>query len=352
MIKGTARLIRAWGSGQLEADIVAPGEGRSWEGTLAVVLSSQEQLEPAIGSGVVAADSRVFSPGAADDDSGPIVMGYDGSLTDPGGDVQIGPQFFLQTQDYGTSEYLSLIGATLIRVVDEQDFAAYLSDADNAYTEGVFVDFVSHPMVRLCDVGALGATTPADGPRLRLWVDEGDVVHTSVAGAPLGSLTDGLPALEQQWKEFNAASAGPCAVSLATAVPEATRVEALARRPWLGHYLDAVAAIRSLRIRQNGDLGRLKVSGFGHRVDPDLQGVTGADVAAGAPVLLWEGEVGYLYAPDTERLFQLSIPVARHVERLLVHGNLADAAAGGDLSDLTAVQEHFSRAGVDLSPRG
>lgn len=349
-MKGTARLIRVWGSGQLGSDILDVGEAPPATASLAVVLERAAHLDQARESGLVGDDTRVFVPGATDSSEGPVVLGYDGSLSDPGSDVQIGPQFFLQTQDYGTSEYLSLIGATLIKVVDEGDFSAFLDDADAAFSDGVFLDFATHPLVRLCDVGALGGRAPEDGPRLRLYVDAAGQVSTSTSGAVLGRLGDDLATLQAAWDGINGTSVRPCAVSLARVLPEDVRVAALLGRPWLPRYHGALAALRSLRARDLADVRDVRVSGFGGRRVPELADVRepwdlGQD---DAPVLLWTEDCAYLYAVASERLFQLSTATGAQVERLLVTGALPSAGTAAEADQLSRLRDHFHHAGLRL----
>jgi hypothetical protein len=349
-------LIKVWGSGQLGTDVLEPGEPLPTEGAMAVVLESAEHFDRACSTGLVAADTRVFVPGASDsteDPDGPVVLGYDGSLSDPGGDVQIGTQFFLQTQDYGTSEYLSLIGATLVKVVDGRDFDAYLADADTALAEGAFPDFATHPLVRLCDVAALGGPIGVDGPRLRLYVGADGVISTSTAGAPLGELGDDLAALEETWSKINAESALPCAVGLARAVEEDVRVAGLRERPWIGRYHGALGAVRALRARNIGDGRDIRVSGFGGRMLRELEDVAQPrDLRRDeAPLLLWTGEDAYVHSPATERVFRVPLPAAARVERLLVHGSPEAAAGADDLDQLIRVRDYFAGAGIPLCER-
>jgi hypothetical protein len=349
-VRGTARFIRVWGSGQLEADILSRGERLTADAALAVVLERATHLDRALESGLVGPETRVFVPGAQDSTDGAVVIGYDGSISDPGGDVQIGAQFFLQTQDYGTSEYLSLIGATLVKVVDERDFQAFLADADAAREHGSFVDFATHPLVRLCDVAGLGAAAGVDGPRLRLYVDAEGVISTSTAGAPLGQLGDDLGTLEAAWNKINGESARPCAVSLAQAVDEDVRVAALEERPWIARYHGAIAAVRNLRAREIADGRDIRVSGFGGRLAPELGDITDPwDLRQDdAPLLLWTDDAAYLYAAAAERVFQLPHSTAVQVERLLVHGSPQAAGDAADRDQVTRIHEHFSNVGVAL----
>lgn len=350
MVKGTIRLIKTWGSGTLSRDMAPDGDVGPHEGSLTAVLERAEHLAAMQESGLVGVDSRVFVPGASDDHEGPVVLGYEGSLSDPGGDVQIGPQFFMQTQDYGTSEYLSLIGATLVRVVDGSDFETFLEDADRARETGEFADFAAHPLTRICDAPSLGAPVPDRGPRLRVYVDAEGRVSTSPGGAVLGTVTDDLDTLETAWAKANAASAWPCAVSLAASVPEDLRVDGLSSRPWIGAYHSALAAIRDVRGRDMAPHDEIAVSGFGQVLDEELADEPRPDLERGdAPVVLWSGDSAFVHDPRSERTFQLGVPVARVVERVLVLGP-HQAATGEHASHVAQVSEFFSSTGVSLVP--
>ena len=348
-VKGTARFIRVWGTGQVGTDVIEPGEVVTTEGSLAVVLERAEHLDQVRDTGLVAPETRVFVPGAYDSPDGPIVLGYDGSLSDPGGDVQIGTQFFLQTQDYGTSEYLSLIGATLVKVVDERDYEAFLVDADAALRNGGFSDFATHPMVRLCDAASLGAPIGTDGPRLRLYVAADRTISTSTTGTVLGEIGDDLAALDAQWNKINGESTHPCAVALSTVVPEDVRVAGLTERPWIARYHGAIAAIRSLRSRNLTDGRDVRVSGFGGRLVSELADVVEPwDMAQEeAPLLLWTPSAAYLYSAESERIFQVPAGASADVDRLLVHGS-AEAAQSGDLDRLARIRDHFDAVGVPV----
>jgi hypothetical protein len=339
-----------WGSGQLGSDILDPGETPATDASLAVVLERAEHLDRARETGLVGADTRVFVPGASDSADGAIILGYDGSLSDPGGDVQIGAQFFLQTQDYGTSEYLSLIGATLVKIVDGRDFDDFLTDADAAREKGNFADFLTHPLVRLCDVSALGGSIGHDGPRLRLYVDADGGISTTTAGARLGGLGDDLTALDVAWNKINGDSAQPCAVALARAVDEGTRVAELAARPWITRYHDAISALRGLRARDVGDGHEIRVSGFGGRLVPELDEVEKPwDLQqVDAPLLLWTDRSSYLFSAGSERTFQLPTETGSQVERLLVHGSVAAAVEAGGSDQLARLRDYFDDAGVPL----
>jgi hypothetical protein len=345
---GPAKLhLASWGTG---AGLRRP-DGATGTGT--VVLESPAHLEQLLGGDLVGAGTLVLVPGEqggeeGDPTGGPLVLGYQGSLVEPGDEMSIGDSFFLQTQDYGTSQYMSVIGPTLIRITEPADFEAFLADADTARDKGEFPGHVIEPAVRLADLSALGAGPGADGPHTRLHVYGDGRVSTAPGGIPLGTLDSTLDELHVEWERVNSAAAHPCAVSLSAVVPDEERSAALAARPWLGRYLAALDALRELRSR--GVLG-LRVSGFGARLDASLADAGRPADHAGTelPLLLWADETTYVHLPAGGRFFQLDARAARVAEALLVHGDFEASARHTDPEALRQVITFFATAGVRLT---
>ncbi|MFF9980368.1 daptide biosynthesis RiPP recognition protein [Streptomyces erythrochromogenes] len=354
-LKRAKRQLASWGTGRTGPGNNGPAQDTR---TATVVLESAEQLAPVLASDFVGDRTVVFvpdgppgsqadpqSPAAAE----PLVVPYEGSLAEPGDEMSVGDSFFLQTQDYATSEYMSVIGPTLIRITEEADFDAYLADADRARNQGAFAAFTTDPAVRIGDLSALGAGPVGDGPFTRLYVRSTAEVSLSPVALPLGTVADGGAALAAEWTRLNSASAQPCAVSLGLAVPDRSRTGALTARPWLGRYLAALDAVRELRSRGIADL---KVSGFGGRLVPGLAelGENAADRHdADTPLLLWTEEKAVVHHAGTGRFFALDHAAAELAETLLVHGSVEAAAAHADRAALTQVETFFSNAGVRLS---
>ena len=349
MIKGSRRTLKTWGSGLVTPDVFESGTATHGDYTAIAVLARSSHLAPLVESGLVGPQSRIFAPGIRDEGPEPMMMGYEGSLSDPGGEVQVGASFFLQTQDYGTSEYLSLIGATLVRVVDDRDLGCFLEDADRARESGDFPVFLTHHLVRLCDAPALGAPMTNDGPGLRVYVDEGGGISTSPSGLRLGEVGDSLSQLDKEWQNLNGGDVS-CSVCLGAVVDNTARASTVAERPWLARYHGAISGLQHLRGRDIGLEGEVSVSGFGGRLDPDLAGV--ADPAderdETAPVLMWIGNDVYLHDASTDRSFRLDSGTGVLAERLLVHGSVEAASSTGDRNNLTKVASYFARADVPL----
>ncbi|MFD6421999.1 daptide biosynthesis RiPP recognition protein [Streptomyces sp. NPDC060198] len=369
--------LRSWVTGRrLLGD--TPGGG-----TATVVLEDAAHLPALLASDVVGPRSLVLvprgdadfaepggtrdtgeTPGEGDGSthgSGAVVVGFEGSLSEPGGDASIGGALFLQVQDYGTSPYMSLLGTTLVRVAGEADFEAFLADADRARLEGEFAAFAVSPAVQLADLPALGSGESGDGPGTRLWVAADGGVSVSPQGARLGTVGDSAAALDARWAELTAEDATGAPLSLTTAVPEGVRAAQTAERPWLARYMAALDVLRDLHVHGVTDV---RVSGFGGRLVPSLESVDGPRDADDprAPFLAWTPEAAYVRVPGHDRTFRLGRPAAGVAERLLVHGSPASALeharaeAGGDApaplteAAVTAVLAFFTERGVPLLP--
>ncbi|MGY0018367.1 daptide biosynthesis RiPP recognition protein [Streptomyces sp. YJ-C3] len=346
----------SWGTGQ-----PLPGAAHAgMQGSVTVVVESDAHLAAVLASDLVGPGSAVFAPGAPADAAADrrvaLVMGYEGSLGEPGGDLVLEDDdtFYLQTQDYGTSAYMSVIGATLVRVMEDGDFEAFLTDADAAFSEGTFPSFVTDPAVQLTDVAALGADLADDGPRTRLYVRADGSISTGPGGLELARIDDGphlFGAVTERWEKANALSALPCAAALADVVDDGIRVRELAGRPWIGRYLKAIEAVRELRARGES---QIRVSGFGGRLAPvpaespePVVGCHDVDDAA-VPLLLWTDDAAFVRAEG--RTFRISRTAGEAVEALLVRGSLDAASAVADRVLLAEVVRTFAAGGVRLVP--
>ncbi|WP_405979356.1 daptide biosynthesis RiPP recognition protein [Streptomyces sp. NBC_00158] len=328
---GIKRHLMLWGTGK-------PGAELSATGSATVVLENPDHLSTLLGSDLVGPHSVVFAPGHTPDagiPDGPVVAGYEGSLSEPGLECSLGTDFYLQIQNYGVSAYMSVVGPTLIRVADDMDLDAYLADADQARQTGAFPDFLTNPVIQLADLPALGAGPAGDGPRRRLYADQDGRLSTTPGGTPLGFLgEDTLEQLDTRWLlDTAAADGGPAA-----------------ERPWLGRYLTAVSAIRDLRAR--GLAADVRVSGFGGRLNAAAASVpaeTAADTAdARLPLLLWSGEDAFVHDPASGRTFGLDPVAAGLAEVLLVAGSVEAGASYADRAGLEQVAAWFEDAGVTL----
>ncbi|WP_116246387.1 daptide biosynthesis RiPP recognition protein [Nocardiopsis sp. FIRDI 009] len=328
--------LMSWGTGQ------EPPATAVTDGAATIVVSDPGHLPEVIGSDLVGTGTVVLAPGTYDT---PGVVGFDGSLDEPGGEASLGDEFFLQTQDYATSEFMSILGPTLVRVGNTEDFRLFLADADRALEEGVFPDFAIAPALRFADVPGLGHGPGIDGPGLRLHVSPEGRISTAPGGSGIGRVGDSLSALRAAWGRANGDSTAPCAVCLGEAVPEAERAAALRERPWLGRYLTVVEALRTMNLNNIADL---RVSGFGGRITEGLAG-EGHDTDLRddrAPVVMWNSESGYVYDPGTRKVFVLEHVAASAAELLVSTGSRDRAAQYAPLGPLARVEDFLSRSGA------
>lgn len=354
------RHLMSWSTGAIDpglgpgaaGDAGGAGGAGGADGAATVLLETGEALREVIARGLAGPGSLVLAPASADvaaaTGASVEVQEYDGSPAEPGEELALGDDFYLQIQDYATSAYMSVIAPTLVRITGADDLAAFCADADEARATGTFPDFLVAAPVQLADIPGLGGDRRLDGPGLRLHVTADGEVSTSPAGAALGTVADGGQALASVWRERNAASTQPCAVCLGGVVDEETRAAELARRPWLGRYHAAVTAVRELHVRGMYDI---QVSGFGARLNEDL---TAAPDPADAtdptlPLLLWAEEQVYVCRPGYGRTFQISTEMGRLAERLLVAGSRQAAADSADADQLAVVADKFAAAGAPLT---
>jgi len=239
---------------------------------------------------------------------------YEGSAAENGAELTIDGTFFVQIQDYVSSAFLPIAGPAIVRVCSDDDYTAFLDDADIACRSGVFPEHLTHPLVQLGDVCALGSSVPCAAPKLRrLYINELGEVRSAPGGIALGAVTSKDP---QAWSaranDLLTTGVDPC---LAGVVSGERLRESRSSRPWLARYLWALEARRQLAGR---GVRNVKVSGFGGRIVDGLESL-GIPVDAGAespaaPVLLTAGDDSYVFVPAGARLFKVGADAARLVE--------------------------------------
>ncbi|WP_063762950.1 daptide biosynthesis RiPP recognition protein [Streptomyces rimosus] len=354
MVNGIKGRLTVWATGQGPVGDTGTGEPGSPTGTALMVLESPEHLAQIIGSDLVSPRTTLFVPGHGGSADGPHIVGYEGSLSEPGTEFSMSSgteTFYLQLQSYGISEYMSVIGPTLIRIADAADFAAFLADADRARLDGVFPDFLGHPVIQLADLAGLGAAVTGDGPRRRLYAGADGRLSLSPGGRRLGSVGDDWATLQAEWSRVAGADAHSGPVCLGDVLPEEARVPELASRPWLSRYFAALDGIRRLRVM---GLPTPRVSGFGGRLMaglPDPSATTQPSDAIGTdlPLLLWTDEEAYLHSAVTHRTFRVGLPAAELVEALLACGSVEAAASFADRDALRQVATRFGAADMRLT---
>lgn len=321
--------------------------------TAAVVLESGDHLRTLHDTGVIGTDSMVFVPES--DPAGRAAPGdaelvpYEGAAHGSGSEFSLGGRFFLQIQKYSISQYMSVVGPTLVRIEDEEDFAVFVQDADDARAEGRFPAFLTNPLVHLADVVALGGPWTASGPAQRLYVASDGTCSISPTGSPLGVVGEPLDALDAQWRAANAASTRPCAVALGGSVAEQRRVTAVLERPWLADYLAALDTLRQGAAR--GATG-LKVSGFGGRLAPDgFEAPVSSPGGAPAPVVAYNEQGALVHDVRSGRTLGMDVEVATLVDLLVGGAGLEHAARFAPLEALRTVEAKLAQHGM-LVPAG
>lgn len=301
--------------------------GRSPHGTeptgRTVVLESAELLPAVLAGDLVDERTLVLAPGPVTTDD-PRVLAHGGRLDEPGQEFTLGDDFFLQVQSYGLSEFVTIAGATLVRLADVEDLEDFVADAARVRTDGTFPIALVHPAVQFADAALLAGDLRTAGPTHRLYVDAEGRCSVSPAGVVLGTVGDALTTLEGAWAK-RCAAGGPGAGLLAGA-PDGDRVASLlAAEPWLPRYLQAADLVRALTARGLADV---RVSGFGARLaEPGTEDLGGP----GDPQVAWGGDTAYVADPRSGRIFGLGRDQAALVERLVGHGPTGDHGLAQDL---------------------
>lgn len=320
-MSGIRTALLQWGVGRRGRD----ADRTVGDGTV-VLLQRAGDLPDVVSGDLAGRVSTVFVPGAAGPidwnrvgSTGPRVIEYQGSANEAGDEVSLSDEFFMQVQAYAVSEFMSVLGPTLVRITDEADLSAYLADADRARSDGEFPGFLINPAAQLADVAALGAGPDRDGPTVRLAVDADGLISTSVGGARLARLGEcTMDDLLTAWSDRQRTSPAPCAVALDAVLDDATRSAELAGRPWLGRYL---AAVEALRITTARGLTGIRVSGFGGTLAAAVRDVPPVD-DGDAPLVLWNEDTAFVHDPRGRRTFGMDLRTAGILDVLITAGGV------------------------------
>ncbi len=274
-------LIGQWATGVRQE----PRAGRT------MVIDADEWIPALIAGNLLEDSSRVFhrEAGGLPTELRGRAETFAGRLLGGDSDLTFGNGLLVRQGHYGGSEFLSVDGPVMLRGSDDDDFSAFLRDADVAWTAGRFSRAVTSPLTLIADLCGLGGPADSGGPGDRIFVAATGVVSTSPTGRRLGVAGEPWELIQQRWDDLNGASRRPCAVCLAGVLDEQDRADALTERPWLSRYLDAIAVIRTIRA---GHLEPSQVSGFGGRLNSTLP--WGAPDDRRAPILGVLGVQGYL----------------------------------------------------------
>ena len=319
------------------------------EGCSTVVVEDPQHLGPLLETDLVAEGTVVF---ANDVSSVPadrcLVVPFEGTVAEPGHDLSIADDLFIETQDYASTSFGVLMGHTFLRITSEVDFEAYLDDADTAFQTGAFNQSLTNPEALLADRVALGSGQVGDGPGTRLFVDKEGLISVGPYAAPLGSVEDArLHNVQQQWDLLGASCCHPGTPALAGALGGLDGSDPRWSRDWLSRYLVAVDAIHHLTVR---GAVQPQVSGFGGYFMEELSEIPVTE-RPDLPVLLRDESRAYLYFAPTNRVVSFSLSAAGIAEALLVCGTIELAANYVNRAKLTELHQGLVSADtpIDLS---
>jgi hypothetical protein len=258
------------------------------------------------GTGLLTEDSVVFLRSGRRGQALPSGPGhwlpFAGGTTEPGDEMEISREFWVQTADYVSLRYLGVAGPTVVRLLADADAEAYLEDVVQANATGVYPETLLHPVVELGDRCALSATTActASGLGSRLHIDVDGNVRTSPAGRVLG--TSGATAAELT------VAAAACDTDVCVS-PEVGAVLAGAEALGLHRYLAALDALRTMTLRIEAPW-RVCGPGFSLLDDADGADDGGADEATAS-----RDDFFVLVAPREQVLFDTRAHRAFRVDR-------------------------------------
>jgi hypothetical protein len=183
---------------------------------------------------------------------------FSGALDEPGDEIQIGNDFWVQAADYASLPYLAITGLTIVRLYTAEDAAAYLADVRQALRTGRIPQALLHPAVQLGDRCALSGGLPctANGLGARLHVAADRSVRTMAGGRIIGEVGDSQVVLTGSAHALSTQDDLCVDGTVTAALREAERAE-------LSGFLAALDALRLMAARTGTTW---KASGLGYRV--------------------------------------------------------------------------------------
>ena len=284
--------------------------------TTDLVLTSAEHLGALSEvEGLIGPASTVFVPEGSIVGSrrnGARIVEYAGELSVLGDEILLAGELPVRVEAYQDLDSLIITGPTIVRIDSEDDYLAFLADADTALLTGEFPDALTHPDVWLADVCCLAGGTECGGIS-RLFVSETGELRASLRGRVLGYVGDSVDLLATR------AEHRPCACS---EIPAAAHFSAHETWPWLPRYVAALQALRRMRAY---DRRNCRVSGFGTRIIPgfDLDRVESPN----APLLVWDRAGCVAFSVCSRRACQITMDDGRLLELAFVGGSRVAAAA-------------------------
>lgn len=239
-----------------------------------------------------------------------------GTVSEVGGELRLGDDFFLQSVDYASLRYMTVIGPTVVRLTGPDDVADLFADIALAHTTGSLPPVLCNPLIEFGDHCAFGF--PCSGRHLvRLHLDQTGEIRTSPFGVPLGSVTDDVQTLRERARLLETDPCVPADVAAELAVRELAPARL---------FLAALEALRTLALSAEEDwrtTPEWRVSGIGFQLAED-----GGPMPEGSGLLvLVSGEHHVLFETATRRTFRTTRFVALVVELLLSERDERAAAA-------------------------
>jgi hypothetical protein len=257
-----------------------------------------------------------------------------GAVTNPGDDIGLGRELYIQTMDYCSLRYLNVLGPTMIRIMTAEDAEALLVDVDTALRTGHFPEQLLHPLVELADRCALRGSTKCSGRSLeRMHIDRAGVVRTSPTGRVVGHVGDDLEALATR-----AAAPGqdPCLNDESSSV---LRTHGFERIRTFAAGLDAA---RILAQRSRREWWLIAEGGDADRPAPrsDL-------------LLLTDGTSHVLYESASRRAFRLDVAAAQLAGAILISQDAQEVVTRLCASGQAAISaDHVRGFRAELQSRG
>jgi len=339
------RRLMLWASG---VERLAP-EHKLRSAAEVVMLEDATHLEALVGTGTVKSESIVFVPeGTNVPTIDATVVPYTGDAWGGTNEFGLGDSFIMQSLPYGTMRFVPAFGPTVVRIATNEDFEAFITDADLARSEGRFPAFLKHPMNRLAEQSSLGSAVQGAGPSSRLHVEADGHCSTAPGGAHLGNVNSSLVQLRAEWLEINQRSAAPCAVGLARLVDEELRSAALVDRPWLGDYLDVIEVLQHGEAR---GIPGLQVSGYGGRLSPVIDEDVN-DLQRHGPIVAWNDETCFVHDVGSSRSMLMSHAAGRVVDLLAWSPSLEHAGEYESATTLETVQAQLAQHGLTVDFAG